>query len=96
MMNKSKELQELARRELRLPALAPSATRAARRLNDHHLRTCAGFYGSNAAAGGGRYFGARVRAGKLEITPDFGETWQIVEDLAGAAFHDHNGRPIYL
>lgn len=96
MMNKSEELQELARRELRLPAPAPSATRAARRLNDHHLRTCAGFYGSNAAAGGGRYFGARVRAGKLEITPDFGETWQIVEDLAGAAFHDHNGRPIYL
>ena len=96
MMNKSKELQELARRELRLPAPAPSATRAARRLNDHHLRTCAGFYGSNAAAGGGRCFGARVRAGMLEITPDFGETWHIVEDLAGAAFHDHNGRPIYL
>ena len=92
-MNKEKELKEQARHR---PAPAPGATRAARRLNDHHLRTWAGFYASNAAAGGGRYFGARVRAGKLEITPDFGETWQTVEDLAGAAFHDHNGRRIHL
>lgn len=107
-MNKEKELKELARREQRiqrefereqarcLPPPAPSVTRAARRLNDHHLRTCGGFYASNSAAGSGRYFGARVHAGKLEITPDFGETWEIVEDLAGAAFHDHNGRRIHL
>ncbi len=107
-MNKAKELQELARREQRLqrewereqarrlPASAPSATRAARRLNDHHLRTWAGFYASNAATGSGRYFSARVRAGKLEVTPDFGETWKTVEDLASAAFHDHNGRSIHL
>ena len=53
-------------------------------------------HGSNAAAGGGRYFGAQVRAGKLEITPDFGGDVADREDLAGAAFHDHNGRPIYL
>ena len=106
-MNREKDLKELARREQRLqrmwereqarnqrPVITP--TRAARRLRDHHVRTWAGFYASNAATGSGRYFGARVRAGKLEITPDFGDTWQAVEDLAAAAFHDHNGRPIYL
>lgn len=106
-MNREKELKELARREQRLqrmwereqarnqrPVITP--TRAARRLRDHHVRTWAGFYASNAATGSGRYFGARVRAGKLEITPDCGETWQTVEDLPGAAFHDHNGRPIHL
>jgi hypothetical protein len=70
--------------------------RAAKRLNDHHMKKCAGFYGSNEATGRGRYFSARVRAGKLEISPDFGETWRTIEDLDGAAFHDHNGRPVFL
>lgn len=65
--------------------------RAARRLNDHHLKTCAGFYPS---AGCSRAFGARVRDGVLQITPDF-ETWCPV-DLDTVTFRDHNGRPIYL
>ena len=64
-MNKGKELQELARCEQHLqgelgreqarglPASAPSPTRAAGRLNDHHLRTWAGFFAGHAAAGTG-------------------------------------------
>lgn len=68
----------------------------AKKLNDHHSRTCAGFYASNSAAGAGRYFGARVKDGKLEISNDFGGTWQQVTDLDVAEFHDHNGRRIFL
>lgn len=68
----------------------------ARKLNAHHMKTLAGFYGSNEASGGGcRYFGARVRAGKLQVTPDF-ESWLTIEDLDEAAFHDHNGRPVFI
>lgn len=65
--------------------------RAARRLNAHHVKTCAGFYPSAVCS---RAFGARVRKGVLEITPDF-EAWCAV-DLATIKFRDHNGRPIYL
>ncbi len=65
--------------------------RAAKRLNEHHMKTCAGFYPSAVCS---RAFGARVRAGVLEITPDF-ETWCAV-DLATINFRDHNGRPIFL
>lgn len=66
-------------------------TRAARRLNDHHARTGAGFYPSSVCT---RAFGARVRGGTLQITEDF-ETWQDVE-LASVSFYDHVGRPIFL
>lgn len=64
--------------------------RAAKRLNVHHLKTSAGFYTSN----GYRCFGARVRAGQLQMTPDF-DTWMDV-DLDVIQFRDHNGRPIFL
>ena len=57
----------------------------ARELTAHHLRTAAGFYGM-----GGRWFGARVRAGRLQVW-DF-DTWRDVP--AGTPFHDHNGQPI--
>ncbi len=66
-------------------------TRAARRLNDHHARTLAGFYPSAVCS---RAFGARVRAGQLEITDDF-EAWHAV-DLDSIEFRDHNGRMIFL
>ena len=67
--------------------------RASRRLNGHHERIGAGFYGSTGLAG--RFFGARVRAGTLQVTPDLGESWQDV-DLTKHTFCDHNGRTIYL
>ena len=57
----------------------------ARELTAHHLRTAAGFYGM-----GGRWFGARVRAGRLQVW-DF-DAWRDVP--AGTSFHDHNGQPI--
>lgn len=65
--------------------------RAARRLNDHHAKYAAGFYPSAVCS---RAFGARVRAGQLEITPDF-ESWVPV-DLATVTFRDHNGRQIFV
>lgn len=67
----------------------------AKKLNAHHARTTAGFYASNAAAGAGRYFGARVRAGKLQVTPNF-TSWQTVSDIDAAEFNDGNGRKIFL
>lgn len=67
--------------------------RAARRLNDHHERFGAGFYGSTGLVG--RFFGARVKAGVLLVTPDLGESWHEV-DLAKHTFCDHNGRTIHL
>ena len=63
---------------------------AAKALQAHHEKTAAGFYPSN----GGRAFGARVRAGRLEIFRNF-ETWQAV-DLALVTFSDHNGRAITI
>ena len=71
-----------------------SVTRAARRLNEHHLKTGAGFY-PNQAAGGGRCFSARVRRGTLQIWPGRGGSWLDV-NLVTAAFTDHNGRPIFI
>lgn len=62
------------------------AKQAAKRLNAHHMKTCAGFYGSN----GGRFFQARENNGALEVSPDHGTTWTA----APAAFHDHNGRAL--
>lgn len=70
---------------------AASPRRAARRLNDHHAKHAAGFYPSAVCS---RAFGARVRAGQLEITPDF-ESWVPV-DLATVTFRDHNGRQIFI
>lgn len=67
----------------------------AKKLNDHHARKAAGFYAATQAAGAGRYFGARVRAGKLQVTPDF-EDWQTIEDLDGAEYNDGNGRRIFI
>jgi uncharacterized coiled-coil protein SlyX len=72
---------------------APTPSRAARRLNSHHVRVGAGFYGARGLSG--RFFRARVRCGVLQVTPDFGESWQDV-DLAQHAFCDHNGRAIAL
>ncbi|WP_022978804.1 hypothetical protein [Ideonella sp. B508-1] len=67
--------------------------RAARRLNDHHERIGAGFYGSTGLVG--RFFSARVKAGTLQVTPDFGDSWQDV-DLTKHTFCDHNGRTIHI
>lgn len=67
----------------------------AKRLNDHHMRTCAGFYASGAIDSLGRCFQARVRKGALEVTPDFGEHWHSI-DWQSCAFNDHNGRRIWL
>ena len=58
-------------------------------LNDHHMQFCAGFYMDN----GPRCFGARVRKGVLQVTPDFGTVWLNAPD---ATFHNFNGRPINL
>lgn len=68
-----------------------SVTKAAKRLNDHCAKFCAGFYPSHGCS---RAFGARVRKGKLEITSDF-ETW-IVVDLSLTVFRNHVGRKIHL
>ena len=95
-MTKSKDVQELHKTLARLEQqhaaeAAPTPTRAAKRLNAQHERFGAGFYPTAVCS---RAFGARVRAGQLEITPDF-ETWHAV-DLAAVKFNDHNGRPIFL
>ena len=67
----------------------------AKKLNDHHLRTNAGFYLSN----GHRCFRARVRAGALEVmywlVGTGAEHWMKL-DLTTTAVTDHNGRPIHL
>ena len=63
----------------------------AKRLQDHHMNTCAGFYPSEGAS---RAFGARMRKGNVEITPDF-HSWVPV-NLETVAFRDHNGRTISL
>ena len=60
-------------------------------LNQHHWKHCAGFYPSI----GGRFFGARVSNGSLEITPDFGVSWRGV-DINVVSFNDHNGKRIPL
>lgn len=66
-------------------------SRAAQRLNQHHEKYCAGFYPST---GCDRAFGARVRKGQLQITPDF-ESW-IAIDIETTQFRDHNGRTVFL
>lgn len=63
---------------------------AARILNSHHSKTGGGFYGFNM---GGRYFGARVQDGHLEVY-DY-ETWRTVP-ADKVKFTDHNGREIPL
>jgi hypothetical protein len=55
------------------------------------MNTCAGFYPTEVCS---RAFGARVRQGVVQITPDF-ETWLPV-NLETCRFFDHNGRPIPL
>ena len=69
-----------------------TARQMAKRLNDHHTRTSAGFYGSVI---GDRFFMARARKDVLQVSPDFGRSWR---DVVGAdiAFHDYNGRSIAL
>ena len=62
------------------------AKTAAKILNFVHRKYCAGFYGSD----GGRYFAARARAGALEVSPDFGNTWVP----APAAFRTQAGAAI--
>ena len=99
-MSSEKDIAEmrktLARVDQRLeaekvPAVQPTPTRAAKRLNAHHERFMAGFYPTAVCS---RAFGARVRGGKLEITDDF-EAWHAV-DLATVTFNDSNGRKIHL
>lgn len=65
--------------------------KAAKKLNEQHEKTGAGFYPSAVCS---RAFGARVRADVLQITADF-EEWKPV-DLSAVTFRDHNGRPINL
>jgi hypothetical protein len=58
-----------------------------RRLNAHHARTSAGFYGDGQLPG--RWFRARlVRGTTLEVHDWI--TWVAVPD--GTCFRDHNGR----
>jgi hypothetical protein len=67
----------------------------ANKLNDHHMKTCAGFYLSN----GHRCFGARVNAGKLEVMywlVGSGEEYWMLLDLETTKVRDHNGREIFL
>ncbi|WP_281661170.1 hypothetical protein [Microvirgula aerodenitrificans] len=98
-MTKSKDIQGLCKAFARLgqqpvAKIALKSTnpaRAAKRLNAHHERFGAGFYPTAVCP---RAFGARVRAGLLEITPDF-ETWLSV-DLSIVKFKDHVGRPISI
>lgn len=69
---------------------------AAKRLNDHCDAKLAGFYGIvNQIASKGRFFGARVRNGTLQVTPDHGDSWVDV-NLSTCSFEDHNGRRLYL
>jgi len=70
---------------LAVMAEAAQVRRAAKILNEHHNRTCAGFYCPR-----GRFFQARVTDGRLELH-DW-EIWTIVPN--GMVFHDHNGREI--
>lgn len=69
-----------------------SPRRAARALNQHHLKTSAGFYPSAVC---GRAFAARVKANQLQVTPDFGATWLDV-DFKVVIFRDHVGRLISI
>lgn len=64
-----------------------TAQKVARILNDHHNRTCAGFYPST----GGRAFVASADGCKLYISHDFA-TMVLVP--LGVTFSDHNGRAI--
>lgn len=68
--------------------LGKDAREAAKRLNDQHVRTCAGFYGY-----AGRRFGARVHQGVLQ-TMDWGPNGQPVWQDArpNEVFRDHNAR----
>lgn len=59
-------------------------------LNNHHQRTCAGFYSNK----GGRFFAAKMVEGALHISDDWGETFRPQQD--GEFFRDHNGRTIFL
>jgi hypothetical protein len=90
-VNQSQTIDQGTGRDAAIQIITTPA-RAAKTLNAHHLKTCAGFYPTAVCS---RAFGARVRKGVLEITPDFGDTWQAV-DLATIEFRDHNGRKIFL
>lgn len=99
-MSSAKDIAEMHRTMTRVeqrlnaeaaPPAQPTPTRAAKRLNAHHERYCAGFYPTAVCS---RAFGARVRAGQLQITDDF-ENWHAV-DLATVSFNDSNGRKIHL
>ena len=72
-----------------------AAQKNAQKLNDHHMKTCAGFYLSN----GHRCFGARVTDGKLEVMywlVGTGEEHWMLLDLETTKVRDHNGREIFL
>lgn len=63
----------------------------AKRLREQHARTGAGFYATQPITG--RYFGARVHGGRLQMMGG-NQNWVNVPD--GQTFTDHNGRPIVL
>lgn len=75
--------------------MTTTARKIARKLNDHHMRTCAGFYASGDIDHLGRCFMARTVKGELQVSTDFGRTWHAI-DWRTCKFKDHNGRPIYL
>ncbi len=94
-MEKSKDIlglhKSLSRLERQQGETPPTPERVAERLNEETAQFGAGFYPSAVCS---RAFGARVRGGRLEITPDF-RTWHPV-DLATITFTDHGGRPIFF
>lgn len=63
-------------------------------LNAHQFNTGSGFY-----AAGGRYFGARVQCGELQVTEGTAKVgadvvWRTL-DAQAVTFRDHNGRNLF-
>ncbi len=68
--------------------LGADAKQAAKRLNDQHIRTSAGFYSDR-----GRRFGARVHGGALQVMDWDAAGRPVWEDARpNEIFRDHNGR----
>ncbi|QNM96739.1 hypothetical protein [Chitinimonas koreensis] len=68
---------------------APTLRQTVRRLNEHHTRTLAGFYGDEHLPG--RWFRARLVDGTTVEVHDW-INWVPVPD--GTTFRDHNGRHV--
>ena len=80
----------MARQSEQLMSKDVGIPRIVRTLNAHHMKTFAGFYGSKM---GGRYFKARCKDGKLQVS-DWDNWYDVPEDKM--EFHDHNGEHIPL